>query len=114
MNHSEKLAIAAHLHVLLRRKTGRVTDTEWMASNGSYAREIARFALDPADLAQPPDLSEWAVRLDPCMQAPLAAELRRSAREAEAARAAGQAAAPSAHTAAAGHSQARRYVGGIR
>lgn len=79
MNHSEKLAIAAHLHVLLRRKTGRVTDTEWMASNGSYAREIARFA-----------------------------------REAEAARAAERAAAPSAHTAATGHSQARRYVGGIR
>jgi hypothetical protein len=48
MNHSEKLAIAAHLHVLLRRKTGQ------------------------------------------------------------------QAAAPSAHTAATGHSQARRYVGGIR
>ena len=41
MNHSEKLAIAAHLHVLLRRKTGRVTDTEWMASNGSYARQAS-------------------------------------------------------------------------
>jgi len=27
MLNSEKLAIAAHLHVLLRRKTGRVTDT---------------------------------------------------------------------------------------
>ena len=47
------------------------------------------------------------------MQDTLAAELRRSAREAEAARAAGQAAAPSAHTAPRG-SQARRYVGGIR
>ncbi len=33
MLNSEKIAIAAHLHVLLRRKTGRVTDTEWMASN---------------------------------------------------------------------------------
>lgn len=107
MNHSEKLAIAAHLHVLLRRKTGRVTDTEWMASNGSYARE--RAVLDQA-----PELIEWADRLDHCMQDTLAAELRRSAREAEAARAAGQAAAPSAHTAATGHSQARRYVGGIR
>ena len=52
MNHSEKLAIAAHLHVLLRRKTGRVTDTEWMASNGSYAREIARFARERAVLDQ--------------------------------------------------------------
>lgn len=55
MNHSEKLAIAAHLHVLLRRKTGRVTDTEWMASNGSYAREIARFARERAVLDQAPD-----------------------------------------------------------
>ncbi|MBK6367247.1 MAG: hypothetical protein IPF65_08305 [Polaromonas sp.] len=41
---SEKLGIAAHLHVLLRRKTGRVTDTEWMASNLEYATEIIRFA----------------------------------------------------------------------
>ena len=114
MNHSEKLAIAAHLHVLLRRKTGRVTDTEWMASNGSYAREIARFARERAVLDQAPELIEWADRLDRCMQDTLAAELRRSAREAEAARAAEQAAAPSAHTAATGHSQARRYVGGIR
>lgn len=37
MLHSEKLAIAAHLHVLLRRKTGRVTDTEWLAANAEYA-----------------------------------------------------------------------------
>ncbi|MDO8770278.1 MAG: hypothetical protein Q7K57_16555 [Burkholderiaceae bacterium] len=29
------MGIAAHLHVLLRRKTGRVTDTEWMASNAA-------------------------------------------------------------------------------
>ena len=84
MNHSEKLAIAAHLHVLLRRKTGRVTDTEWMASNGSYAREIARFARERAVLDQAPELIEWADRLDHCMQDTLAAELRRSAREAEA------------------------------
>ena len=68
MNHSEKLAIAAHLHVLLRRKTGRVTDTEWMASNGSYAREIARFARERAVLDQAPELIEWADRLDHCMQ----------------------------------------------
>ena len=41
---SQKLAIAAHLHVLLRRKTGRVTDTEWMADNLEYALEIVRFS----------------------------------------------------------------------
>jgi len=28
MSSTLKIAIAAHLHVLLRRKTGRVTDTE--------------------------------------------------------------------------------------
>ena len=44
MPESDKLAIAAHLHVLLRRKTGRVTDTEWMAANAEYALEIVRFA----------------------------------------------------------------------
>ena len=37
---SETLAIAARLHVLLRRKTGRVTDTEWLAVNADYAAEI--------------------------------------------------------------------------
>ena len=37
MSEADKLAIAAHLHVLLRRKTGRVTDTEWMAVNAEYA-----------------------------------------------------------------------------
>lgn len=34
----------AHLHVLLRRKTGRVTDTEWMVSNVDYARAMAHYA----------------------------------------------------------------------
>jgi hypothetical protein len=112
MNHSEKLAIAAHLHVLLRRKTGRVTDTEWMASNGSYAREIVRFARERAVQDEAPELIEWADRLEHCMQDTLAAELRRSAREAVA-RAADQA-APAVHTMASAHPQARRYVGGIR
>ncbi len=44
MSSSQRLAIAAHMHVLLRRKTGRVTDTEWMAENLEYALEIVRFA----------------------------------------------------------------------
>ena len=48
MRASEKIAIAAHLHVLLRRKTGRVTDTEWMANNRDYALEIVRFARQSA------------------------------------------------------------------
>jgi hypothetical protein len=45
---SERLAIAARLHVLLRRKTGRVTDTEWLAVNAEYAAEIVRFARERA------------------------------------------------------------------
>jgi hypothetical protein len=64
MLESEKLAIAAHLHVLLRRKTGRVTDTEWMASNAEYAREIMRFARTSAKEDGHVDLAEWADKLE--------------------------------------------------
>jgi hypothetical protein len=61
---SQKLAIAAHLHVLLRRKTGRVTDTEWMAENIEYALEIVRFARAKALEDGHPDLAEWADKLE--------------------------------------------------
>lgn len=61
---SQKLAIAAHLHVLLRRKTGRVTDTEWMASNIEYAMEIVRFTRAKALEDGHPDLAEWADKLE--------------------------------------------------
>lgn len=64
MSHSERLAIAAHLHVLLRRKLGRVTDTEWMASNADYAREILRVCRAEAD----PDLQDWATKLEAVMR----------------------------------------------
>ena len=60
---SEKLAIAAHLHVLLRRKTGRVTDTEWMAANVEYATEIVRFSRMRAKEDGHADLAEWADKL---------------------------------------------------
>jgi hypothetical protein len=76
---SEKLGIAAHLHVLLRRKTGRVTDTEWMANNLEYAREIIRFAHAKAVEDNHPDLAEWAnkltVVLTPLPTKPLVANL---------------------------------------
>ena len=39
---SARLALAARIHVHLRRKTGRVTDTEWLAINNDYAAEIIR------------------------------------------------------------------------
>ena len=65
---SEKLAIAAHLHVLLRRKTGRVTDTEWMAINAEYAREIVRFSRQSAKEDGHLDLAEWADKLEAALQ----------------------------------------------
>lgn len=61
---SQKIAIAAHLHVLLRRKTGRVTDTEWMATNLEYALEIVRLARAKALEDGHPDLAEWADKLE--------------------------------------------------
>ncbi len=67
---SEKIAIAAHLHVLLRRKTGRVTDTEWMATNAEYAAEIVRFSREKAAEDGHVDLGVWADRLEEIMAAP--------------------------------------------
>jgi hypothetical protein len=61
---SQKLAIAAHVHVLLRRKTGRVTDTEWMAQNLEYALEIVRFTRAKALEDNHPELEEWADKLE--------------------------------------------------
>ena len=58
---SDKLAIAAHLHVAMRRKLGRVTDVEWMVRSEEYAREIIRLALAEPDQ---PDLHHWARRRD--------------------------------------------------
>jgi len=58
------MAIAAHLHVLMRRKTGRVTDTEWMASNAEYAAEIIRLARASAEQDGHADLAELADKLE--------------------------------------------------
>lgn len=69
MPSNEKIAIAAHLHVLLRRKTGRVTDTEWMAINPEYAAEIARFARAKAIEDGHADLKVWADKLEEIMAA---------------------------------------------
>ena len=77
MPDADKLAIAAHLHVLLRRKTGRVTDTEWMAVNPEYAFEIVRFARQRAQDDNVPELAEWANRLDEAMLAGAAHAARR-------------------------------------
>ncbi|MCA6216402.1 hypothetical protein KGA65_07605 [Ideonella sp. B7] len=74
MLESEKLAVAAHLHVVMRRKIGRVTDVEWMIRSPEYAREVIRLAL--AEAAHP-ELVEWGQRLQavlfPALAAPGAA-----------------------------------------
>ena len=64
---SEKLAIAAHLHVLLRRKTGRVTDTQWMADNPEYAADVVRFARRSAAEGGHTELTDWADKLEHAM-----------------------------------------------
>ena len=49
MLESEKFAIAARLHVVLRRKVGRVTDVEWMVANRDYANEVLRVSRAQED-----------------------------------------------------------------
>lgn len=106
------MATAAHMHVLLRRKTGRVTDTEWMACNAEYAQEIVRFARERALQDHAPELAEWAQRLEQAMRQTLLAAAASSQ--------------PLLHTSAALLQRAEsepaavpaplapRYVGGIR
>lgn len=67
MSHHEALAAAARLHVMLRRKTGRVTDTEWMASNVEYARAMVAFARDTAVSSGHTDLVPLADRMEALM-----------------------------------------------
>ena len=67
---TDRIATAAHVHVLLRRKTGRVTDTEWMASNAEYAAEIVRFCREKAASDGHTELAEWAERLERVMAMP--------------------------------------------
>lgn len=108
MPDSDKLAIAAHLHVLLRRKTGRVTDTEWMAANTEYALEIVRFARERAREDGVPELGEWADRLDHALHAAPPAAARRPLLDV-AAQAMRQRVAPPEPA-----PEVPRYVGGIR
>ena len=64
MEDSERVAIAAHLHVVLRRKTGRVTDTEWMACNQPYAQAMVELARHHARAQQDGELERLAQRLE--------------------------------------------------
>ncbi|MDO9003787.1 MAG: hypothetical protein Q7V20_10075 [Aquabacterium sp.] len=67
MLESEKFAIAAHLHVHLRRINGRVTDVEWMVKSPDYAREIIRVARTETH----PDLLRLADKLEAALQPPM-------------------------------------------
>lgn len=112
MQNSEKIALAAHLHVLLRRKTGRVTDTEWMVMNADYAREVVRYAKAQALERQDPELDAYARKLEagllpaPPAPAPVASG---SALERLRERAAAPTARPGEERPA-----APRYIGGLR
>lgn len=60
---SEKFAIAARLHVALRRANGRVTDVEWLLKSPEYAREIIKVARGEPN----PDLNGLADKLEAAM-----------------------------------------------
>lgn len=81
MTEAERLAIAAHLHVALRSKTGRVTDPEWMAVNVAYAAEIVRFTRARAAETHDLDLNALASRLEFAMEPLAAAEQSRAAKK---------------------------------
>ncbi len=61
---SDLTALAAHLHVQLRRRTGRVTDVEWMVSNNDYAQTIISLAKATAMTEGAPELGVWAARFE--------------------------------------------------
>ena len=114
---SETLAIAAHLHVLLRRKTGRVTDTEWMAADLAYATEIIRLARASALQDGHTDLAEWADKLEAAVIQSPAPTRPAQAAGASAGNAASAARADKAEAPDAGggaYGAALRYVRGIR
>jgi hypothetical protein len=62
---STRIALAARIHVALRRKTGRVTDTEWLAQDLTYATEVIRLCRAEGDA----ELVGLADKLDVAMQA---------------------------------------------
>jgi len=63
MTEEDRIAAAARLHVALRRKTGRVTDTEWMSVNVEYATAIVRIARAHAMATSDLDLAAIATGL---------------------------------------------------
>jgi hypothetical protein len=122
MLESEKFAIAAHLHVVLRRVNGRVTDVEWMIKSSEYAREIIRVAR----METHPDLHKLADKLEAALQ-PAASAMRPAKAAVPAAQLAQPAFAPSESGASSGFNSTgfapsgfdasanrKRYVGTLR
>ncbi len=65
---SDLTAIGAHLHVQLRRKTGRVIDVEWMVTNTEYANAIINLAKASAVTDGAPELGVLAIRFERAME----------------------------------------------
>ena len=63
MTASEMIATAAHLHVAMRRKMGRVTDVEWMVTDVAYATAMTQLALQHATDQNDEDLRKWSSKL---------------------------------------------------
>ncbi len=80
MTASEMIATAAHLHVAMRRKMGRVTDVEWMATNPAYALAMTELARQHATDQQDDDLLKWSNKLSKAWadKTPTAATVRPS------------------------------------
>jgi len=112
MTEVETFAIAARLHVVIRRTLGRVTDVEWMTKNRDYALEVVRVARE-ADNAEMRDL---ATKFEVAMNSqnrcePLPRRALATAQPAGDLVAAGLPAAPAEATA---NPDASRYVGRLR
>jgi hypothetical protein len=71
MSNSKRMAVAAHLHVLLRRHLGRVTDVEWMTHNREYAMSLVQLAQSSAV----PELQPLAAKLASSYEAEAAPQL---------------------------------------
>ena len=69
MLNSERFALAARLHMMLRRKAARVTGIEWLASNQDYAAEIVRFSIEFASKEGHEDFTELAKKFAASMMA---------------------------------------------
>ncbi|NJM43514.1 MAG: hypothetical protein HC858_05200 [Brachymonas sp.] len=67
ISESDLMALAAHLHVHLRRRTGRVIDVEWLVSNAEYAHVIIHLAKASAVTEGAPELAVWAARFEMAM-----------------------------------------------